>query len=308
MDVGGRWIPDDEALALLDLSGEPFNGAHYRRAWTQAVADWQDVSFGARAPDGTQAAIALLRRRLGAESLPLGYGGVVASRALSGSEMSSFLRAARRAARAVGLRALTVPIDLAPEQLHVGGRVIGWTGVVYLDTRTPAEERFTKKGRQAIARAERAGGSARAGTNDPEPFLKLYDIASREWSTCYPPDVLRGLARWGCLKMYDAELDGRVEASAAALLGERHWMYWLAAQSERARAAELGYLALAGLITDAYAAGARAVNLGASRGLPGVALFKRRFGAVDVPMLEYRVGGYLPLATLGGMLRAGRSA
>src|SRR6266480_3466676 len=49
---------------------------------------------------------------------------------------------------------LTVPIDLAPEQLHVGGRVIGWTGVVYLDTRTPAEERFTKKGRQAIARAE----------------------------------------------------------------------------------------------------------------------------------------------------------
>src|SRR6266480_3466677 len=53
MDVDRRWIRDDEALALLDVSGEPFNGAHYRRAWTQAVADWQDVSFGARTSDGT---------------------------------------------------------------------------------------------------------------------------------------------------------------------------------------------------------------------------------------------------------------
>jgi hypothetical protein len=32
------------------------------------------------------------------------------------------------------------------------------------------------------------------------------------------------------------------------------------------------------------------VNLGASAGLPGVAAFKRRFGGVDVPVVEHRSG------------------
>src|SRR5207237_1666056 len=104
----------------------------------------------------------------------------------------------------------------------------------------------------------------------------------------YPTPVLAHLAAAGVLRLYDVELNGAVEASAAALLGERHWMYWLAAQSTAGRDAELGYLALAALIEDAQASGATAVNLGASAGLPGVAQFKRRFGGIDVPVIEHR--------------------
>ena len=306
MDVGGWWIRDDEALTLVDRSGEPFNAPGYRRAWTQALPGWSDVSFGARAPDGTQAAIAALRGRRSAESLPLGYGGIVASRSLERHEASSFLRAARRAARADDLRARAVPIDPPLDQLHVGGRVIAWTSVVHLDPNLPADARLTKKARQTIARATRAGGIARAASDDPEPFLRLYDRASREWSTLYPAELLRHLAQAGRLRLYDTELNGVVEASAVALIGERHWMYWLAAQSDAGRAAEFGYLALAGLIADAHAAGAGAVNLGSSVGLHGVARFKRWFGGTDVPVLEYRSMRRLPVIARDAVLRIRR--
>lgn len=283
--MGTRWIPDEASVALLDQSGEPFDHARYRRAWTDET-DWRDVSFGARAGDGTQAAIALLSRRGAAHSLPLGYGGVVASRALGAGEVSSFLCAARRAARAHDLRALSVPIDPPLSQLHVGGNVVAWTSVVFLDSSGPA--RFTRKGRLKISRAQSAGGSARPPSNDPEPFLRLYERAARDWHAQYPADVLRHLADTGLLTLYDVELDGNVASSMAAIRGERHWLYWLGAQNDAGRAAELGYLAAAALVQDAHAAGARAVNLGASTGLPGVALFKRRFGTVDVPVLEHR--------------------
>src|SRR5207237_9825789 len=70
--------------------------------------------------------------------------------------------------------------------------------------------------------------------------------------------------------------------------GARRRMYCLCAQSRACRTAELGYLAWAGLIEDAQMSGATAVNLGASAGLPGVAQFKRRFGGIDVPVIEHR--------------------
>ena len=66
----------------------------------------------------------------------------------------------------------------------------------------------------------------------------------------------------------------------------------------------LGYVALAALVAGAHAAGARAVNLGASTGLPGVAMFKRRFGSVDVPVLEQRSARYLPVIARNATVRA----
>jgi hypothetical protein len=193
------------------------------------------------------------------------------------------------------LRAISVPIDPVSEQLHTGARVLAWTSVLYLDPNAPADARLTKKGRQAIARAHRLGGSSGEASDNPEPFLELYDRASHDWSMRYPFDVLRQLADEGLLRLFYAEIDGVVEASAAALRGQRHWMYWLAAQSDAGRAAELGYVALAALVAGAHGAGAGAVNLGASADLPGVALFKRRFGGVSVPVLEQRSMRYPPV-------------
>lgn len=281
------WKYDADALGLIEGSGEPFNTREYRRAWTEAGLGWSDASFAASASDGTQAAIALLRRGRTAESLHLGYGGVIASRPLEASELDSFLRAARASARALDLRARSVPMwDFKGGTLP--GREVARTSVLYFAPDTPTTAHFSKKATQTIERAHRAGGSARTASADPNSFFRLYHDASTRWAMQYPTPVLAYLAAAGALKFYDVELDGTVEASAAALVGERHWMYWLAAQSTAGRDAELGYLALAALIEDSRASGADAVNLGASAGLPGVAQFKKRFGAVDVPVLESR--------------------
>jgi hypothetical protein len=150
------------------------------------------------------------------------------------------------------------------------------------------DAQLAKKAIQTISRARKAGGMTRPASQDPAPFLRLYERASEKWSMQYPRAVLEQLARTGLLKFYDVEFDGSIEASAAALVGDAHWMYWLAAQSDAGRAAELGYMALAALIADAHASGAAAVNLGASAGLPGVAQFKRRFGGIDTPVIEHR--------------------
>jgi hypothetical protein len=286
-DTGVDWIQDDHALGLIERSGEPFNAKEYRRAWTEAGLGWSDVSFAAAAPDGTKAAIALLRRGMVAESLPLGYGGVVASRPLEAPELDSFLGAARATARAVDLQARSVPM-WDSNGGNLPGREVGTTSVLYFAPDVLATAQFGKKVVQTIGRARRAGGLARVATGDPAPFLRLYLDASKRWAMQYPEQVLAHLAAAGVLRFYDVELNGTVEASAAGLIGERHWMYWLAAQSTVGRDAEFGYLALAALIEDAQASGATAVNLGASAGLPGVAQFKKRFGGVDVPVIEQR--------------------
>jgi hypothetical protein len=282
-----NWRPDDAALTLVERSGEPFNAKEYRRAWTEAGLGWSDVSFGASASDGTQAAIALLRHKLVAESLPLGYGGVVASRSLEQTELESFLRAARGSARVLDLQARSVPMWDA-HGAAAPGRTVGTTSVLYVDSGAPVEAQFGKQAARKVRRARRAGGAARPGGADPDPFLRLYLEASKQWRMQYPSSILASLAGLGVLRLYHVELDGTIEASAAALVGERHWMYWLGAQSAAGRSAELGYLAVATLIEDAHASGAAAVNLGASAGLPGVAQFKRHFGGVDVPVIEHR--------------------
>src|SRR5438045_2404947 len=111
--MGVEWRRDNDALALVERSGEPFNSEGYRRAWMEAGLGWSDVSFGARAPDGAQVAVALLRRGMAAQSLPLGYGGVVASRPLDSRELDSFLRTARANAGVRDLQVLSVPIHTA---------------------------------------------------------------------------------------------------------------------------------------------------------------------------------------------------
>src|SRR5436190_15938845 len=86
------WARDETALELLNANAGPFGASAFREAMLETVPGWRDVSFGAKAGDGTVAAIPLLARRFGAESMPPeGYGGVVASRALEPAETIAFL-------------------------------------------------------------------------------------------------------------------------------------------------------------------------------------------------------------------------
>jgi hypothetical protein len=207
----------------------------------------------------------------------------------------SFLRSARKNARSYDLCAFSVLIDQdAPR--HGGGTAYASTSVVYLDQGVAVEAAFSRSARSKLSRAHKAGGVAQPASSDPEPFIRLYEQSSRTWRTTYPFNVLRRLAATGLLRLHHVELDGAVESSMAVVCGERHWMYWLGAQSDAGRAAELGYVAMAALLAEAHAAGKAAVNLGASSGLPGVARFKKQFGAVEVPVVEHRSSLRLPLA------------
>lgn len=271
------WAPDPAALELLEQAG-PFEAAAYRSACVAVLGDAADTSYGASADDGATAAVALVRQGRTAH-LPYGYSGVRSSRRLDIDEVRSFLRAARRASRAHRLIVHDV-FDPAP-----GGRVIGVTSIAYLDG--PPEELFAKRGRQSIRRAARAGATCEA-TADPAVFADLYEQASKAWAMTYPLDLIAATAERGVARFFDVHIERRAVGSLAVLRGVTHWMYWLAAQNEEGRRAEVGYLAVAAMLDAARAAGAAAVNLGASADLPGVAQFKARLGGVERPVLEWR--------------------
>jgi Acetyltransferase (GNAT) domain len=285
-----RWRRDPEPLALLERSGlGPFATVTYRRVWADAGLGWRDASIGALAADGTRAAIPLLASGRTADSLPYGYAGVVATRRLDDRELHELLVLAARELGVGRITARAIPC-LTPGADH--GREQGslTTQVVFLDPATSPADSFTAKALQSIRRATRAGCVVRSGS-DPSDSLRLYEGMAARRAVRYPEAVIRGLSDAGVARFYDVVLDSETVSTLIALVSPDHWMYWIAAQSEGGRRAEAGYLGLAALIEDAHASSAGAVNLGASTGLPGVAKFKRRFGAVEVQILQYAYVG-----------------
>lgn len=291
------WRPSASALGLLEDAGGPFDVAAFRRSFIGAFPGWVDVSYGAVLPDGTTAAIALLRFDRIAESVPYNYGAVVATRALGEQAMNAFLEQARRSCGAASLISRWVPVRPAERDCHIGGRVAGWTSVVYLDKAGMFERRLAQKARRSMRIAERAGGEV-GRTTDVEDFLQLYRASWQGHWLRYPDPLIRGLAQEGLARCYNVAIAGRAVSSVLVLTSNSHWTAWLAAQDEQGRAANANYLAVAGMLKDAERERVRAVNLGISAELPGVAHFKRRFDAVDVPVVEYR------LATTSERLRA----
>lgn len=279
---------DDSALELLERHGGPFDHPDARAALRAAYPEWREASYGARLPDGALAAVALLCDGSRAVSLPHNYGGVHASRRLYGQEIRDLLRAARRRAGAHTIVVRTVIVGAGDERdAHLGGRVTGWTSVVHLDATGDPETRCARLARKAIRRA-REHGAICAPTGDPAGFLELYATsAERHWLR-YPETLVRDLARRGRALCFDVRVDARVVSSVVALRGASHWTAWLAAQDDEGRAVGGNYLATATMLAHAQSLHVRAVDLGTSFGMPGVALFKRRFGAVDVPLQEFR--------------------
>lgn len=277
------WRADPDACDLLERLGGPFERRAFRAACVEVTPTFADASFGARAADGTRAAVALLVDRTDADGVPFGYGGIRATTSLDPRRQIELLELARTAcgARRLVVRSLVAPGD---EPL---GRQIATTAVCPMDA--PPGERIEKRGRQSIRRAERAGCVVRPTTSS-EAFLRLHRTVSRIRPSVYPEALLRLLAERGELQFYDVAVGGEVVSSLAALTRGTHWMYWLAAQSERGRELEAGYPAVAALLDDAYSSeGVEFVNLGASERLPGVAAFKHRLGGVDWPVVQVTV-------------------
>jgi len=284
--MGMGWIPDPGALDLLLTPRGPFAAPACRNAVVQAGLGWRDLSVGGVLEDGTRAALPLLAAGRSGDSLPFGYGGIVATRKLSALETSTFLE---MVARQGGLRVVSVraipPLGAIPA--HAGGTVIASTHLVPLDPMSEPARAFAPKAAQSIRRAIHAGCEVRVGA-DPRAALTLYRDAAAARRIRYPDVLVRLLAEAGVAFFYDVWIGTDPIATVVTLRNQDHWMYWIAAQNALGRKVEAGYLALSRMIQDAHAAGAQAVNLGASAGLPGVAMFKRRLGGIEVPVIEYR--------------------
>ena len=284
------WRPCPEAIRELETHGGPFDSLAFRQAWIRSFPGWRDVSFGAEMADGTRAAISLLLRDGVAESLPNNYGTVVTTRewGFGEEEMTSFLEVARRACGADRLIARSVPIRPDPSSLHIGARVGGWTSVVYLDRAGDLSTRYARKARRSIRIARDAGADV-APTDDPSGFARLYEISSEDHWMRYPRDLIDELADSGVARFHDVLVGTDRVASVMVLTSPRHWIAWMAAQDDRGREINANYLATGSMLMAAQRSGVAAVDLGVSAGMPGVAHFKRRFDAVEVPVVEYRV-------------------
>jgi GNAT acetyltransferase-like protein len=297
------WTDDPSALELLQTAGGPFDGPAYRGVCAGVLAGARDASYGAVAEDGTQAAIGLIGIGRVADSVPYGYGGVICTRPLDHQEVAEFLTRARASAAVWRLRARNV----SPLGLTEIGRVVATTGIMNLNR--PPEGSFSPTAVRSIRHAERAGGVV-VRTDNPEPFLLLYEPVSKIWRASYPFDLVRGLARAGVARLHEVHIGGEPVSSMVVLVSGTHWMYWLGAQNDRGRRAKAGYLAMASILDDAYATGIPFVNLGGSTGLPGVAKFKQRFGAVDRPVFELRSAapGMETAARIASVLRRPKRA
>jgi Acetyltransferase (GNAT) domain len=272
------WAPDETALKLLDTDGGPFGTSAFREAMVETVAGWRDVSFGAETEDGAVAAIPLLARRFGAESMPPeGYGGVVASRPLEAAETTSFLELAARRLRLPRLTIRSLELADSP----VAGTRLVPASVVRIDRREPPGAQYARLARRSLKRARDAGAAVTAGDSG-DAFWPVYAEASRAWEVHYPEPLVRRLVDTGVARVHTVRMGGRVVAALLTLVGRSHWMCWLAGQSDEGRAVSASYLAYDAVFQEAHAAGVPAVNLGASVG--GGAEFKRHLGAVEVWM------------------------
>jgi hypothetical protein len=281
------WHLDADAATALAPPDGPFADPRFLAALERFDHRLATHRVGAVAHDGARAALTVARKGSEAESIPFGYGGILADRSLEESEVTALLRLTARHLDVRKVRSRYLPLPIRGRPAHAGGRVIASTSVVeFASSADDVESRLAKKARQSIRRASRAGVIIRAGT-DPAAFLDVYSYASRRFQSVYPARLITFLAESGLGRVYDAVVGDRVVASAFALTGSAEWMYWLAAETECGRQVEAGYPVVAQLLADARDAGAHFVNLGASTGLPGVAKFKRRMAGVDLPVIEH---------------------
>ncbi|HVU72459.1 MAG TPA: GNAT family N-acetyltransferase [Mycobacteriales bacterium] len=301
MRSASSWQRHDDALALLE-HGSPFERRAYRDAVVAAVAGWREASVGARLPDGTTAAVALLARRRRADGVPWGVGAVRSSRPLTSAELRTFLAHVRRASHCVSVEVRQVRLPGTASYGAAGAE----THVLPLSPDLDeVRSRWHGKGEQALRRAARAGGQARASQR-PDAFLRLYGAASSEWRNQYPHDLIRRLLASGDAIVIEVTLTSAPDVVVGAALGLRgadRWVYWLAAADDAGRRAEAGYLAVSELALTAAREGAPFLDLGGSQAagedLPGVRRLKERMGGepTAVEVLSTR-GALAPVVEL----------
>lgn len=275
------WSPDASAVALLDSVGGPFATRLFRDSLVETVSEWRDISFGARADDGTLAAIPMLERRGQGESVPpFGYGGITCTRSLAAVEASALFDTMWDE---LNLRRQRIRwLDDADTGAEIG-LPFATASVVMVKAKDPPANHYTRLTRRSLKRALAAGATAAEGSADE--FWSIYAMASRGWRFRYPEQLIRRLVEVRAGHVHVVRVGDEVVAALLTVRGASHWMCWLAGQTDAGRQISASYLAYDALFNDALTAGVGLVNLGTS--VAGGAEFKHHLGAVDLQMRQW---------------------
>src|SRR5690242_21439959 len=251
-----------------------------------------DRSWSAIADDGTTAAVGLLvHERLGEVLPPSGYGTIATNGRLTAAAAASFLEGARRASGAQRLLFRTVALPGADAVDWSFAPVTGLASIVEVASDRDHREGFRRLALRSVRKAEAAGADVRT-THDATAFLGLYAEASAAWSMTYSHELIRSLGRASHARFDEVWIDEVPVAALMTLCGASHWMCWLAAQNEQGRAAAASYLAYDAVLRDAASA-VGVVSFGASApGSQGLE-FKRRLGAIEVPIHQWETSSVI---------------
>lgn len=187
---------------------------------------------------------------------------------------------------------MTSPIDDASAVYAIDGAELQHTHLLSLHgPMTEILKRWSKGARAATKQARRAGVSVRQANTaqDWRSYFDVYQDSLRRWgdraTSNHPWAVFERLsgADAGHVRLWLAELDGRVIAGALCLYAQRHVSYWHGAALEAHFDARPVNALMLTAIEHAVAAGYRWFDFGLSGGHEGVAAFKRGFGAEAVP-------------------------
>jgi len=192
-----------------------------------------------------------------------------------------------------------VEVTLGPDQVpeaeigtvhHYAARSLE-THALNLEAAGDLEGEYSPAGRRNLRRARDSGVTIeRAGPAGWSGFSPVWEAACERRGRGSPDAaLLRRLIqpREGG-ELFLAWRQGRAIAGAIVFMAEPEWFYWQGAALAEALPFRPNNLLHHEIALAARAAGARWYNFGASEGLPGVARFKRTFGARPRPYLRYR--------------------
>lgn len=300
-----------EWLEVVRASPEAsfFHTPHWARV-AAAAGGWEPAALIGRLDDGARVVYPLVaepRRRLrglapGWSSWAGCYGGPIAERALRPDETAA-LHAQAAARHPVDLRVVLGPATAA---LPVPA---GWETRPDVTFHVPLEEGadavvagLHEGHRRAFRRGEREGLTVRpaAGAGDHAEYLAMYDETLARWgdraSSRYGAEVFAALAAIeredpSLARLWMAEHDGRAVAGTWSLAwGDTIVLWHAAARDVRIPMSSPQITLYATIMCDAAERGLRRLDFNPSGGHEGATAFKRRFGAVERPVLRARAG------------------
>jgi hypothetical protein len=178
--------------------------------------------------------------------------------------------------------------------------------------------RIDRKQRAAWRRGNEIGVVARPAqsADDHRAYEEMYaetlELRGERSTSRYPPTVLRAMAALVDEQpevghMWLAEHEGRPAAAMYGFRWREHFVLWHAATRElRLPIASPMVTLFVEMMRDAAARGSRAFDMNPSGGHAGVASFKRRLGAEELPVRRLSAGRGWARTALAGVDRLDR--